>query len=119
MTTQPATPPVSFEPFWHAVVSQRAPIIDKAIRRADAAEDYAQKCRDGYDHAIDLDVKALYTAEQMEAYRAATLEECRAKCEAIANEYARTEGRRYPELKSDAETGASACEAAIRALSNP
>lgn len=53
------------------------------------------------------------------AARAQALEEAANVCEAIADEYQRTEGRRYPELKSDAEMGASACEAAIRALSNP
>lgn len=40
---------------------------------------------------------------------------CEKVCEAIEDEYQRTEGRRYPELKSDAETGARDCAAAIRA----
>ena len=46
---------------------------------------------------------------------AAELEACRAACEAIADEYQKREGQKYPELKSDAQTGASDCEAAIRA----
>lgn len=57
---------------------------------------------------------------QWRAYAAAkvleALEEACAKCEAIADDYARTEGRRSPELKSDAETGAKVCEDAINAL---
>lgn len=44
-------------------------------------------------------------------------EACAKVCEAIEDEYQRTEGRRYPELKSDAETGAGDCAAAIHARS--
>lgn len=54
--------------------------------------------------------------------RAAVLQEREANaaaCEAIADEYQRREGRRFPELKSDANTGAEACAAAIRARSTP
>lgn len=40
---------------------------------------------------------------------------CAAICEAISEEYQRSEGRNYPELKSDAETGAAKCADAIRA----
>jgi hypothetical protein len=37
------------EPFWHVVVADEAPVINKAIRRADLAEEYAQNCREnGY-----------------------------------------------------------------------
>lgn len=36
-------------------------------------------------------------------------------CEHISDEYREREGRRYPELKTDAETGASDCESSIRA----
>lgn len=46
----------------------------------------------------------------------ATLERAAKVCEEISDEYARTESLRYPELKTDAETGASDCEDAIRAL---
>jgi hypothetical protein len=34
------------EPFWHAVVSKRSPIYNKAIRRDDVAEEYAAQCRE-------------------------------------------------------------------------
>lgn len=46
---------------------------------------------------------------------AAEREECAKVCEAISDEYHRREGFKYPEMKTDAETGASDCEAAIRA----
>lgn len=36
-------------------------------------------------------------------------------CERISDEYHDREGAKYPELKTDAETGASDCESAIRA----
>ena len=36
-------------------------------------------------------------------------------CEHISDEYREREGRRYPELKTDAESGASDCESSIRA----
>lgn len=36
------------EPYWYAVVSERAPIINKAIRSLEVAEEYAGKCRDSY-----------------------------------------------------------------------
>lgn len=50
-----------------------------------------------------------------EACAAAERERCANLCEDIGDEYQRSEGRKYPELKSDAETGASKCAAAIRA----
>jgi len=45
-------------------------------------------------------------------------EACTKVCEDIEDEYQRTEGMRCPELKSDAQTGASDCAAAIRARSS-
>lgn len=39
-------------------------------------------------------------------------------CEHISDEYREREGRRYPELKTDAETGASDCESSIRACAD-
>lgn len=57
-----------------------------------------------------------YAMRYAAAVEAAAIERCRAACEAIADEYQRKEGMKYPELKSDAQTGASDCEAAIRAL---
>ena len=52
--------PETQEPFWHAVVSERAPVINKAIRRADVAEEYADQCRE-MGHA-DIEVVPLYRA---------------------------------------------------------
>lgn len=47
-SAQHAAQPVAQEPFLHAVVSKRAPIIDKAIRRLDVAQEYADKCSETY-----------------------------------------------------------------------
>lgn len=46
----PAKEPTSpDEPFWYAVVSDEAPTINKAFRRADVADRYASICREnGY-----------------------------------------------------------------------
>jgi hypothetical protein len=48
------------EPFWYVVISEECPVINKAIHRADVAEEHAQKCRDlGY---AGVEVVALYRA---------------------------------------------------------
>jgi len=64
--------------------------------------------------------KNYYTADQLRIERAAArvkaLDECEKLCEAIADKYYSSEGMKYPELKTDAQTGASDCESAIRAL---
>lgn len=60
----------------------------------------------------------LYTAppaQQLQQAVARAIEECAVICEGIEDEYQRREGHKYPELKSDAQTGASDCAAAIRA----
>lgn len=49
-------------------------------------------------------------------YRASVLEEVAQACEDISDEYGDREGGKWPELKSDAQSGAKACENAIRAL---
>lgn len=54
-----------------------------------------------------------------QAYRHEALEEAAKACDAVGDDYAKREGHRYPELKSDAQTGARDCEAAIRALATP
>ena len=56
-----------------------------------------------------------YAAAREAAAVAAERERCAKVCEDISDEYQRSEGRKYPELKSDAESGASKCAAAIRA----
>ncbi|RTL40529.1 MAG: hypothetical protein EKK53_15180 [Burkholderiales bacterium] len=50
------------EPFWYAVISQRAPIVDKAIRREDFAREYADQVREGNPYAADVEVVPLYRA---------------------------------------------------------
>jgi hypothetical protein len=47
---------------------------------------------------------------------AAERERCKDLCEAISNQYREREGLRYPEMRTDAETGAGECAAAIEAL---
>lgn len=60
-----------------------------------------------------------YTAAQMAALREQVAWEvakrCAEICERISDEYQRSEGRRYPEMKTDAEQGSSACMSAIAA----
>lgn len=51
-------------------------------------------------------------------YRASVLEEAAMACEDISDEYGDREGGKWPELKSDAQSGAKACENAIRALAS-
>ena len=66
----------------------------------------------------DLDgniAQALYTADQLAAAVAAERERAATVCERIADDYNRREGLKYPELKTDAETGANECADAIRA----
>ena len=46
---------------------------------------------------------------------AAEREACAKVCEKISDEYCESEGRKYAELRTDAETGARDCESAIRA----
>lgn len=62
----------------------------------------------------DMDVYLMWRVwpvAQADAYeRAAKV------CEAISDEYQSRESMRYPEMKTDAATGASDCEFSIRAL---
>jgi hypothetical protein len=96
------------EPFWHAVVSKFEPVINKAIRRADVAEEYAQ----GYKGA---EVIPLHTEAQMlamhEQGRLAGLEEAAEACDDV--EEPRYYGYENPNTFSD---GKAACMSAIRAL---
>jgi hypothetical protein len=52
----------------------------------------------------------------IERARADERMKCAKVCEAISDQYREREGLRYPELRSDAETGAGECAAAIEAL---
>lgn len=72
-------------------------------------------------------IQALYEQAQDEAplgelieyfaelVAAAEREACAKVCEEISDDYMRSESRLYPEMKTDAQAGASDCEAAIRA----
>lgn len=64
--------------------------------------------------------RGAYTADQMHAHAAAArrqaLEEARDACERISEGYWLRESNQWPEMKTDAQTGASDCEAAIRSL---
>lgn len=63
-TAYPAPAPaerVEQEAFWHAVVSDIAPVVNKAIRRLDVAEEYAEKCSENY---RGVRVVPLYTTPQ-------------------------------------------------------
>lgn len=93
----------------------RQEIIDIAIEAGFRAPTPSDGCmglafdfRDGTDTGASLEkFAALVAAKEREA--------CRSACESIADEYQKREGRKFPELKSDAHTGASDCESAIRA----
>jgi hypothetical protein len=52
----------------------------------------------------------------IERARADERERCKQVCEAISDQYREREGLRYPEMRTDAETGAGECAAAIEAL---
>jgi hypothetical protein len=66
------------------------------------------KCTDG--RLLAFCVAAIERARADERKRCADL------CEAISDQYREREGLRYPELRTDAETGAGECAAAIEAL---
>lgn len=71
------------------------------------------------DHNCRVDYFDVVTDSELERFAAlvaaAEREECAKVCEVISDEYHRREGFKYPEMKTDAETGASDCETAIRA----
>ena len=69
--------------------------------------------RDGEGYR-DIDVYLMWRAWQ--AAQADAFERAAKMCEAISDEYQRRESMRYPEMKTDAATGSSDCEFAIRAL---
>lgn len=61
---------------------------------------------------------AMERASRDEAVHRAVLEEraaCAKVCEEISDGYMRSESHHFPEMKTDAQTGASDCEYAIRA----
>lgn len=80
-------------------------------------EQDARTERQRYAEAVrkDIRIAPLYTADQLAAAVAKERERCAQVCERIADAYNRREGLKYPELKTDAETGANDCADAIRA----
>jgi hypothetical protein len=65
--------------------------------------------------AHDDHVRAAIEAA-IERARADERMKCAKVCEAISDQYREREGLRYPEMRTDAETGAGECAAAIEAL---
>jgi hypothetical protein len=55
------------------------------------------------------------TPDQLIAFGEAVARECSKLCEEISDEYQEREGRKYPEMKTDAQSGASECDYKIRA----
>lgn len=75
-------------------------------------------CQAALDPLVSSDAQALIdrgATESRAEIEAQVREECAQICERIKDEYQESESRKYPELKSDAETGAFDCAAAIRA----
>jgi hypothetical protein len=81
-------------------------------------------------HYCNSAVNNAWTGYQEAARRAASdagvtqqaredaLEEAAQLCESISDRYGDDEGGKWPELKTDAQTGARDCESAIRALAS-
>ncbi len=69
---------------------------------------------DGHKEGCALSLPNLSTPV-LNKYRAEGMRMAAEICEHISDEYREREGRRYPELKTDAESGASDCESSIRA----
>lgn len=63
----------------------------------------------------ECEYEDLFTTDQMRAAVAAERERCAKLCEDIGDAYQTSEGHKWPELKTDAQTGAHDCAAAIRA----
>lgn len=84
-------------------------IVDMA--RQACAPEWWDASAHGWHMGLDLVRFAALVAERER-------EACAQLCEDIEDEYRRNEGGKYPELKSDAQTGASDCAAAIRARSS-
>lgn len=62
--------PAVQEPFWYAVVSKEAPIINKAIKSEEVAQEYADKCRETYSgiEIVPLYASPLPQAAQPDGY---------------------------------------------------
>ena len=61
------------EPFWHAVISHRAPIVNKAVRSRDVAEEYAEKCSENYPGVEVIPLVPASTVASLTAQRDAAL----------------------------------------------
>ena len=84
------------------------------------ADEGLEVCRPGEIGMDGVAAEPVFTLSQLQteiaAARVQENERCAKVCEGIADEYQRRDGHKFPELKDDAQTGASSCEAAIRAL---
>lgn len=69
--------------------------------------------KDGIGWLLD---EGLVHPDELERFARLIVERCAQECEAISDEYGRDEGFRYPSMRTDAQTGASECEYAIRNL---
>ena len=97
---------------WYFVTNDGAATlcVDEADARESAAEADIAFPRMAPHRAVQL-----VPADQLAAAVAAERERAARVCERIADDYNRREGLKYPELKTDAETGANECADAIRA----
>lgn len=71
----------------------------------------------GHDHPMPNDYAGVVDVfvKFAEFVAAVEREACAKVCEEISDDYMQSESRLYPEMKTDAQAGASDCEAAIRA----
>lgn len=83
-------------------------LIERLAREAGAAKFYPER------QAVKEDAY-LVGRGFLEGFARLVAEECAKVCEDASDEYQRSEGRRFPELKTDAEAGADHCAHAIRA----
>ena len=60
-----------------------------------------------------------FDEEELCRFAALIAEDCAKRCEAVADEYQRAESLTFAELKTDAQTGAQDCAAAIREAYKP
>jgi len=93
---------ILLKPFWHVVVSAQAPVIDKAIRRRDVAEEYAEKCSKTYP---GVEIIPLVSASVAVAL----------KTEKDALVSVLEEVERWWMTQADRSAGAPACMFAVRA----
>ena len=97
---------------WYFVANDGAATL--CVDDADARES-ASEADIAFPRMAPHQVTQLVSASQLAAAVAKERERAATVCERIADDYNRQEGLKYPELKTDAETGADECADAIRA----